>query len=1446
MADHTFPPHAVAIVGLGGRFPGAADLEQFWRNLMDGVDVLQAFSDDDLAEAGVPEGLRKNPGYVRAGTVLEGAELFDAGFFGLSPREAQVLDPQQRIFLECAWEALEHAGYIRDPQDRTIGVYAGVGMNAYLLLNILTDRALVDTVGGYQLMLASDKDFLSTRVSYKLNLRGPSMSVQTACSTSLVAVIQACRSLEHGDCDMALAGGVAVGFPQRAGYLYQEGMILSPDGLCRPFDAEARGTRGGAGAGIVVLKRLNDAIADRDTIHAVIRGAAFNNDGAAKAGYTAPSVQGQVDVIARALALADVSARSIGLVEAHGTATPLGDPIEIAALTAAYRGDTDDIGFCRLGSVKANLGHLDAAAGVAGLIKATLAIENDAIPPLVHFHRPNPALMLETSPFSASASPAAWPKEGPRRAAISSFGIGGTNAHVVIEQAPPAPISAPSRDARLLLFSARTPEALDAAASNLSSWIKAHPEQELADVEWTLQVGRRDFPYRRAIVVGEGDDAAAMLAKGEGQNGIHNEGLRPVVFLFSGQGSQHVGMGAGLYSRERMYCEAFDACVEALKPHLDLDLREVVFGGDAAALEQTALAQPALFSMQYALGKLWMSWGVSPAAMIGHSIGEYAAACLAGVFSLDDALKIVAARGRAMQDCPPGAMAAVSMANAALLALLPAGVEIAAENGPELCTVAGPAEAVEALVAKLSASGVEARRLRVSHAFHSEMMAPALAPFRAAFQSVTLNPPSTPYISTLTGDWITDTEATSPDYYVRHLRGAVLFAPGLRTLAAAQPAAAYVEVGPNTALCSLARSILPREDASRVIASAGHPNDKLTNSQSILAAAGRLWLIGSLTEPAMINGEGKLRRIPLPTYPFERQRYWVDAKPAALTGSAPPSISPKAEVFGIAWSRQAAAPAPAALRGRWLVVGGPAPLNAAVVASLTAAGASAAVHLATENITDPGEAIGAVLLAPLNGKGAEAAYSAYQEIVRVCQQLETWDRPEPARVLVASAGVWSILDEVVGDHHAALALGPVLSLPYEAPGLTLRHVDVAADLCDVTQAAAAITSEAGIKGIETFSVWRHGRRFTPQMQRLTVTRGDQPPLQTGAVVLITGGLGGVGQVLAQRLAASHAAKIGLVSRRASPAASAAAIAAIEARGGQAMVILADVTDRAGMAKAIAQLKGRFGTLDGVIHGAGTAGSGSIAFLKQEADVRAVIGPKVDGLDVLVDLLADVELRFFVTMSSINAVVGAPGLSDYCGANAVLDAFVEGRARPKAWRRALSIGWGPWGDVGMAARRRLAMTDNLEASILESISIAPDDAAEIFERLLASDLPRVIVSRADLTMLMTTAPSVAAAAPVKPRASTASSADFAVPAAGNEAKIADIWTGLLGVEAVGATDDFFALGGHSLLATRVLARIAEQLGVRLALRDIFEASTVRALAERVAAAQEASDREEFVL
>jgi len=764
----TYPTHAVAIVGFSGRFPGARNLPEFWQNIRNGVETLESFTDAQLAAARVEAPLRANPAYVKRGTVLEGADLFDANFFGYSPREAQIIDPQQRIFLECAWEALEHAGYSA-PSDRyTVGMYAGQGINMYLGV-IAADPALMAAVGGYQLMLGNDKDFLCTRSSYKLDLRGPSLTVQTACSTSLVSVVLACRALARNECDIALAGGVAVPFPQDSGYLYQEGMILSPDGHCRPFDVGAAGTRPSAGCGIVVLKRLSEAIADRDTIHAVIRGAAINNDGAGKAGFTAPSVDGQAEVIAMAHALAGVESRSIGYVEAHGTGTPLGDPIEIAALTQAFRATTEDVGFCRLGSLKANLGHLDTAAGVAALIKAVLVLKHRELPPLVNFTRPNPQLALETSPFLASSVAEPWQgSDHPRRAGVSSFGMGGTNAHVVLEEAPASPAALAGaaispKGAHLLAFSARTTTALESMTSGLARHLEAHPDINLEDVEWTLHVGRRTFAHRRALAVRDVSQALEALAHPQRLpvvTGVHDGGDRPVAFLFSGQGSQYAGMGASLHESEPVFAAAVDRCAGLLQRHLDLDIRDVLLSRDpAAAINETRLAQPALFVIEYALAQLWQSCGVHPSAMLGHSIGELVAAHLAGVMSLEDALAVVAARGRLMQALPPGSMAAVQLGASELQSRLLPGVEIAARNAPGLCTISGPKEPVAAMLAQLQQGGIESRALHTSHAFHSAMMEPVLEPFTRLLEGLSLAAPTIPYVSNVTGTCITAAQA---------------------------------------------------------------------------------------------------------------------------------------------------------------------------------------------------------------------------------------------------------------------------------------------------------------------------------------------------------------------------------------------------------------------------------------------------------------------------------------------------------------------------------------------------------------------------------------------------------------------------------------------------------------------------------------------------------------
>jgi len=892
------PAHAIAIVGLAGRFPGSRDLDDFWRIVRDGVEVLDDLDDADLQLARVPVELSSSPDFVRKCTSLNEPESFDAAFFGISPREAQSIDPQQRVFLECAWEALEHAGHAGKVAGAAVGVYAGCGMNTYLLTQLLADRALLTAVGPYQLMIGGDKDFLCTRVSYEFDLRGPSVSIQTACSTSLVAVHSACRALHRGECDMALAGGVSIPFPQRTGYLYQKGMIFSPDGHCRPFDADAGGTRAGAGAGIVVLKRLADALADRDAIYGVIRGTAINNDGAAKAGYTAPGVDGQTEVIVTAMELADVDPRSISYVETHGTATPLGDPIEFAALTAAYRAYSDDIGFCHLGSLKANLGHLDAAAGVAGLIKTTLALHHRQIPPLANFRVPNPQLDIETSPFRASAALSEWPTGAtPRRAGVSSFGIGGTNAHVIVEEAPSIDRTRSTREAHLLLLSARSQSALDKATLNLAAHLRAHPEQALHDVEWTLQIGRERFAHRRALVAANSEEAASLLERPQPPLVITDryDGVPPpMAFLFSGQGSQHSGMGSDLYRTQSVYREAMDRCASILRPQLGLDIRDLLYREDGVSINETRLAQPALFATCYAVASLWMHLGLKPAAMLGHSIGEYVAAHLAGVMSLEDALTLVALRGGLMQKMPAGRMVAVHLAETELRSRLIEGVEIAAVNAPALCTVSGSPEPMRLMLSRLQADGIECRELAVSHAFHSAMMEPALVPFREAVRCVTLAAPVIPYVSNLTGEWITAAQATSADYYAAHMRAAVRFRDGIDRLVE-NPSMHLLEVGPGTVLTSLARMTLGAGQELRAGASLPHALNKRSAVATMADAAGRLWVAGVELDWNAMHSDALPRRTALPTYPFERQRY--GAQPVSNGSSSWAGAGPHSAAF---------------------------------------------------------------------------------------------------------------------------------------------------------------------------------------------------------------------------------------------------------------------------------------------------------------------------------------------------------------------------------------------------------------------------------------------------------------------------------------------------------------------------------------------------------------------
>lgn len=875
----------VAIVGMAGRFPGARNCNEFWENLSAGREGLTFFSDEELATAGFALGPHHEK-RVRSRGVIGDAELFDAAFFGYSPKEAEIMDPQQRVFLEEAWTALENAGFDPDRVPGAVGVFAGASINTYYPTNVVSRPDILGPFGVFPAVVLNEKDFLATRVAYKLNLRGPALSVQTACSTSLVAVCNACQSLLSFECDLALAGGVAINFPHCHSNIHEEGGMISADGHCRPFDKNATGTLFSDGVGVVALRRLEDAVAAGDTILAVIKGFALNNDGSDKPGFTAPSVNGQARVVQMAQAFGDVKPESISYVEAHGTATPLGDPIEIAALTQAFRAGTEAAQFCAIGSVKSNIGHLDVAAGIAGLIKTVLALQHRELPPTIHFTGPNPKIDFASTPFFVVDKLLEWktPPGVPRRAGVSSFGIGGTNAHVVLEEAPKVSPSGPSRPYQLLPLSARSQAAVDTATANLVGHLTAHPELPLANVAYTLQMGRHQFNHRRFVVCRDRAEALAQLGAERVKDHPALVPARydpPVVFMFPGQGAQRVNMGRELYETDPLYRETVDTCARALTIDLGLDLREVLFpppdklSWAEEQIVQTRITQPALFVTEYALARMWMAWGILPTAMIGHSIGEYVAACLSGVFSLDDCLRVIAARGRLIQQQPGGIMLAVMASEEEVRPLLGQGVSIAAVNAPGLCVASGSHDAIALLEKVLADAGKAFRRLQTSHAFHSAMMEPVVAPFTEVLQGVRLSRPQRPFVSNLTAAWITDVEATSPSYWAQHLRQAVRFADGVAVVLG-KADHVLLEVGPGSTLTSLARQHHSKKSTQVVVPSLPSGRDQLSDIAGVLGAMGRLWQAGVEIDWAGFHSKESRRRVPLPSYPFERKRFFVE------------------------------------------------------------------------------------------------------------------------------------------------------------------------------------------------------------------------------------------------------------------------------------------------------------------------------------------------------------------------------------------------------------------------------------------------------------------------------------------------------------------------------------------------------------------------------------------
>jgi acyl transferase domain-containing protein/acyl carrier protein/NAD(P)-dependent dehydrogenase (short-subunit alcohol dehydrogenase family) len=1474
----------IAIVGMACRFPGAPSVKHFWDNLTRGIESITALSDEDLSS--LPPELVNDPGFVNATGRLENIELFDAAFFNLNPAEATATDPQQRLMLECAWEAMESSGY--NLRGKNIGVFAGAGESLYRDL-LRGDAGLLQSLGELQLTIGTGKDHVAPRLSYLLDLRGPSVPVNTACSTSLVAVHLACQSLMNAECEMALAGGVSLA--SQNGYIFEENGILAPDGVCRAFDASARGTVPGSGAALVLLKPLDQAVADGDHIHAVIKGSAINNDGNLKVGYTAPSVEGQRRVIEQALANANIAPHQISYIETHGTGTPLGDPVEIEALRQVFEdaegSPANSAKLCALGSVKTNIGHCDSAAGIAGLIKAVLCLEHQTLVPSLHFEKPNPQLNLDQSRFYVSTETTAW-KQTPRLAGVSSFGIGGTNAHVILGEAPTREISVQSRPWQVLALSARSESALERRRADLANVLQERPDIHLADIAFTLNAGRKDFAFRQSFVCANPEDAIAALTNVKDKPFRLLAQERPVIFLFPGQGKAYGDLGSDLYRDEPQFREEVDYCCSRLVPLIGADLRDLMFGRQGemdSSIYRPLYWQTALFTVEYAMAKLWMSWDIKPAAMIGHSLGEYVAATLAGVLKLDDALVLVAERARRTEDLEAGAMLAVPAREDEIYPYIKDGISLAAVNGPELCILAGPTDEIESLYQKIAF--LNPIRLDASHAFHSRLVEPLMEPLTTAASRMKLSPPRVPYLSNVTGSWMSDQDATDPGYWARHVRSTVRFNDSLREVLK-KPNSVLLEVGPGKVLSELARRNYPESVAFASMA--GEPCGR-----ALAQTVGRLWCEGIAIDWLKYYETEDRRRVPLPTYPFERQRYWVNTNgfPNAATLSDPLALKDAAEkwLYATNWKRTNPLPQPEfgnnSFAGSWLVFSEPDGVGAELTSRLRQSGQ--AVYEARRGKVFQQNGTGSVTLNAGNqedyqrllqalgdnfpqriiyawdfSRDTELSLAAgFDSLIYLAQALASSEKAASVRLALITSNLHRVMDEESGSDSEAAMLGIVHVVPKEAPMIKCQNIDLDEQHLEANKWAKQVLAEFASETPDPIVAYRRGHRWLPIVEQTSTKSSGGYQFQRGGLYVITHSLQEIGFALAEHLVREFGCKVVLLARSFFPRPQewdqwvreqgdddpiSRSIARLQDIGESLTVLSADVSDPERLKRIKAQIEREVGAVQGVFH------------LDKPEKTGLILGKAMPPSNSLRNDLAELATldqtfgdELLVIFSSNLAESGGIGQVDQAARNAVITHFAERRAATGRPTMALELGTKGWTEAGDENPDTSSFLSQQLEEKRQRFGMTASECVAALQRALSLSLPNVIISTREFNALMeqqhlfttdffqqqigdSTASNGNGTSHGRPDVSTS----YTAPRNEVEALLVELWQGTFRIQKIGVADNFFELGGHSLLAVQLLKNMNQTFSSKIALKDLFDGPTIEQLAAKISGTPADSD------